>query len=279
MTRALVRAGLRSRLMLIAVIIFVCCFMRLAHLVGEDDGRWSLGEMHAVATIVVLGLVLPTFTLLLGSMLLRGEHGPWSWALARPVSRWRVLPVLIVLDISTLGACVATMALLFDGLGYVSHVAHEREIIHAALPVVYALLYLAAAIGGARGMGSLRAGLFALVWLAALAGLAHVVLLNLDWLDGPFRHFRDPTSIDEAELLTVLLATVVPIPLLAAVVVLVGVVIPFVRSSISVPAMPRWGTLLTPPLVAFAISTVVAAGLACGARAWIASHYESRVEQ
>jgi hypothetical protein len=190
-----------------------------------------------------------------------------------------VLTVLVALDASTLGACVATMALLFGGLGHVSHVEDEREIIHAALPVAYTLLYLAAAIGGARGMGSLRAGLFALVWIAALAGLGRVVLFNLDWLDGPFHDLGYVTYIEEDDVVIVLLATLVPIVLLAAVVVLVGVVIPFVRSSISVPAVPRWRTLLMPPLVAFAISAVAAAGLACGARAWIASHYEARVEQ
>jgi hypothetical protein len=272
MTLALLRAGLRSRLMLVGVVIFVCGFMRLAHVLGEDQGEWWLGEMHAVATIVVLAMVVPTFTLLLGSMLLRGEHGPWSWALARPVARWRVLAVLVVLDASTLAACVGTMALLFGGLGYVSYSSYEREIIYAALPVLYALLYLAAAIGGARGMGSLRAGLFALVWIAALLGLARVVLYSttwiLPWLDdvqGVVRLFvgysRGADILEFA-----ITSTAAAIASMSVALVLVGVIIPALRAAASLPAPAKWRVLLRPPLITFLVFGAVALGLAGLAR-------------
>ena len=227
MIGAIVRATVRTRLMLVATTIFCGLFMRVAYAFADSGRAWHLSELHETSTLVLLGLVLPTFAALLGAMLLRGEHAPWTWALARPVGRARLLAVIAAVDATTIAACVGMTALVFEGLG---ETALGFPI--AALAGSYTMVYLAAAIGGARGMPSLRGATFGLLWLAGLGVLTHVMLLAA----------RLPT---------------LELPVSAAVVA-IGVVVPFLRAARTVPSVPRWRSLLAPPLVAFVVCTVLA---------------------
>jgi hypothetical protein len=240
---ALLRAGLRTRAMVVLAVGIGCALMRVTFGLTVDRD-WTSGEGHAACTVIVLGIVIPTFVALLGCNLLRGEHAPWSWTLARPIGRTRTLASLACIDVVTIATCVATMALIFNGIGPVPQVAFENGLIRIVLPLAYVSIYLASAIGGARGMASLRAGLFGIAWVAVLVGLARILFMNLLGRLGLADGFSAIGFF--------------AIALLAAALILIGVAIPFTRAAATVPALPRWRALITPPLVTFAICMLLA---------------------
>jgi hypothetical protein len=264
MTRALVRASARSRLMILAVVAASCVFMRVTHALSSGADPWAGSDMHEVVTLIVLGLVIPTFVGLLGTMLLRSEHAPWSWALARPIGRARLVATLVAVDVATIAACVGLAAVLIAGFGGVLWQAIQGPLVATAIALGYALLYLATAIGGARGMSSLRAGVLGIVWIGGLAGLGRAVFESTEWLETRAREVSFAgwyAGSGDAYVLDVQLTaalTAIAIGVLAIAMTTIGVVIPFLRAAAAVPAMPRWRSLLLPPAVTVVACVVVA---------------------
>jgi len=131
--------------------------------------EWRSSEMHAVAAAILYGALIPVLVIALASAWLRGDDGPWSWALARPVTRTRWLRTTLLIDVVTVLACIALARIVIGPLPYnwipVWPGESGRGLGYAALLVA---VYSAAAFGGARG-GSAIGGSLCVVALAAYA--------------------------------------------------------------------------------------------------------------
>ena len=116
MIRGLVRASATSRLLLVGTILTMCLVGRVGATMSPDGLAWQASEKHVAFAGLLLYLVLPTFVIMLGSTLLRGEHAPWSWLLARPTGRLRIVATLVAVDVASVIGCLSVAALVLDGL-------------------------------------------------------------------------------------------------------------------------------------------------------------------
>jgi hypothetical protein len=267
MIRALVRAGWRTRLMLVVVVLLSAGLTRVVAALAGDQ-PWGTGEFYDAMTSVILCLVMPTFVALLGTMLLRGEHAPWHFTLARPATRAGILAVLVAMDAVAIAASVGAAAVVFEGFGRLFVPGVRFVPPWLLVSAAYVLIYFATAIGGARRMSSLRAGALGLVWVAVLGVLARFVIDAGALFESRLRiqvrsakHYGELFPNDHIPEHLIAYAFVA-VGLLAVACVAIGVAIPFVRAAASVPASPRWRTLLVPSLVAFAVCFAAAAGIA-----------------
>ena len=169
MIKAIWRAAAPGRLGMFIAVLSIAVLGRLAGVINEGD-RWSGSESQALYAVVVLGLLLPVFVAMLGTSLLRGEHAPWSWGLARPLSRFRLLGSVVALDALTIGACIFAAWLVLGGFGNTWSLVggFMAEATAALVALVYATFYMLTAIAGSRTSSTVRATTVAAVALATM---------------------------------------------------------------------------------------------------------------
>jgi len=152
----------------VVVLAFAARLLRLDFWEGSD-------EQALVAMLLEYGLV-PIFAAMLGAALIHGEHAPWSWGLARPISRGRWAATSIAMDALTLVLAVTAIRTI---VGEVPG-AVQNDILQAVGlrfmpelgggigPLLVLASYVGAGVGAARGHSTLRALPAALVYVLAL---------------------------------------------------------------------------------------------------------------
>lgn len=169
MIRAIYRVAAPGRLGMLAAVVCVSLLARVGGAMREDV-HWGASESQATASILILWLVIPVFVTMLGTALFRGEHAPWSWGLARPVSRLRWIGALVALDAATVAACTLAASLVLGELRG-AWGTWESTVDGALLAVTafaYAGLYLLTATAGSRTDSTIRAAAVAVLSGAAL---------------------------------------------------------------------------------------------------------------
>lgn len=179
---ALLRASLPSRAWILVAFLVLCALMR--GLVADSD--WIGSERQSIAIIVIQLGVLPVFAAMFGGALISGEHAPWAWGLARPITRARWAAVIVATDLVTLavatGLCLAILGSPPDLLGstLLGDVSLVGSWPRATVgPALALLTYLGAALGATRGHSTLRALPVALGYVAPAVLLTSVLL----WAD------------------------------------------------------------------------------------------------
>ena len=173
MIKAIYRAAAPGRLGMCIAVLSIAMLARIGGVIREGD-LWVGSESQTMVSIVLLCLVLPVFVSMLATALLRGEHAPWSWGLARPVSRVRLLGSLVALDISTIGACVLISWVVLGGFGGAWGLlgGAPESVSLATVAFLYGNLYLLAATAGSRTDSTVRAVAVAVFCGALLVGSA-----------------------------------------------------------------------------------------------------------
>ncbi|MBC8068096.1 MAG: hypothetical protein IAG13_07170 [Deltaproteobacteria bacterium] len=146
----------------------------VAHLSSSSANGSNVSDIQSALAVVIYTALIPMLTIAMAAGWLRGDAAPWSWALARPISRARWLGTTLLIDVATVLLCV-TMASWM--LGPLPHHwigpwpgAGIRQLAYVTMLV---LIYAAAAFAGARG-GSVIAGALYAAGLGAL-----VIVCNL----------------------------------------------------------------------------------------------------
>ncbi len=268
MVKAIWRAAAPGRLGMFLAILTVLTLARLGGAVSEGD-RWVGSESQATVSVIVLWLVLPVFVAMLATALLRGEHAPWSWGLARPISRFRLIGSLVALDAVTIAACMLVASIVLGGFGGMWGML-GGGLETAATPVfagLYAGLYMLGAITGTRTSSTVRAA-------AAAVGILTMLLVSL-WSLASWaaQHALDPFGLHEPwddlyiiyGLQTWSAHNALWEPhtwwvlsgILIAVAAIGGTTLAFVRSAQLVPAPARWCRLMGPTLGIVCLSAVL----------------------
>jgi hypothetical protein len=161
----IVRSLARTRCLLPLLPLAVAVIMR-AGFSGRMD--WQGSDHQSVLAVVVYSMVMPMLTIALASGWLRGEVGPWAWALARPIARGRWLATTLVVDIATLamGLVLAYAVIGEMPRRWIGPWPDEttRELGYAALLV---LVYCGAAFAGARGSNAIGATIYSAIAVAS----------------------------------------------------------------------------------------------------------------
>lgn len=236
--RPVVVAAARNRFPLPLVVLGVTLFSR-----AMDPGRvyWSGSDMQSVFALVVYGALIPVLVIAMASGWLRGDDTPWSWALARPVTRARWLRATLAVDVVTIVLCVAIARWILGRLTYSWFGGWlggtERLAGYAAL---LATVYASAAFAGARGSTAIGAAFhvavcaaFTMATHAAAAFSAHHEMFTRDW--------RTLTEVgvrrDGFTAVSYALSQLPTVPTLWIVAVLA--VIATRRAALALPARPR----------------------------------------
>ncbi len=166
MIKAIWRAAAVGRVGMFIAVLVIVTLARLGGAIREGDA-WVGSESQATIAVVVLAMVLPVFVAMLATTLLRGEHAPWSWGLARPVSRLRLIGSLVALDAATIGACMFAAWLVLGGFGASGGLLYgvPSGMTVAVFTFLYANLYMVAAIAGSRTTSTVRAAAVAVIIL------------------------------------------------------------------------------------------------------------------
>jgi hypothetical protein len=178
MIGTLVRAGYRSRCMILAAVTA----MSLLSSYGRFSDTWDGSSEQWVSWALIGYLVIPTLAALLASSTFRGEHASWSWALARPVGRRTLFATLIGMDLITLLLCLGIARL---AIGSMLPTPMFSGLVDDAGPlllvgVVFGL-YATVAAAAARGAAFLKAAAIGGIWFGTLVLLpAGMFRLSLD---------------------------------------------------------------------------------------------------
>jgi hypothetical protein len=169
-----------SRWPLPLITLGLALFLRAA-----DPGRiaWRASDMQSIAGAILYGALIPVLVIALASSWLRGDDGPWAWALARPVTRARWMRTTLLIDVVTVLACIGLARVVIGPMPnhWIQTWMQEfgRTSGYAALIVA---VYAAAAFGGARGNSAIGGALcvvafaaFAMV-LNACAAVSEVII-------------------------------------------------------------------------------------------------------
>jgi hypothetical protein len=188
-TLAMLRAGAPIRAALLGTVAVMC--IGAAVLTGGSDAG-SIDQRGVAIMLLEFGM-LPVFAAMLGGALVRGEHAPWTWGLARPIRRTHWAATALALDGAALCATVALIrallgeapsAIRFDVVRAASLGIGGWDMIDSAGPALIVMAYVAAAVGAARGRTTIRGLPIALGYVVALVLVAAVVL----WLDDAIAH-------------------------------------------------------------------------------------------
>ncbi len=254
MIKAIWRAAAPSRLGMLLAVFSIVTLARLGGAVSEGD-RWVGSESQTMISVVVLWLVLPVFVSMLATQLFRGEHAPWSWGLARPIPRSRLIGSVVAIDALTIGAC---MLLAWLVLG--SATVTSGDMLGITSPLLaagaYVVLYLLAAIAGGRTSSTMRAmGAVALVGTTMLVALTSLVSwaigdahslfgLRDDWaaayLWNGLVRWGDPGALTQAHTWWLLSGMAITAAALC------GPLLAFMRTAQLAPGPARWSKLLMP---------------------------------
>lgn len=157
-TRAVIRAGLPGRLGILGAILVLCSGARL---LGLDD-RWEGSDAQIFAAMVASYGLVPIFAAMLGGALVHGEHAPWSFALARPISRRRWVMTCLAMDVATLYLALLTVNVIVGsaprfGNEFTPFLPLPATIFRSLTTDLVVSAYVAAAVGASRGHSKLRA--------------------------------------------------------------------------------------------------------------------------
>jgi hypothetical protein len=252
-----VRSLLRSRLPLPLIPLGSSLLIRANHS-GRVD--WSGSDLQGVLAAIVYLAVIPMLSIVLATGWMRGEVGPWSWALARPISRARWLGITLLVDVATLAVSVLMAWLVIGDLPYrwlgPWPGQGMRELGYAALLTI---IHCSAALAGARGSSAVGGGMYAATFTGALVlarGLvtvtqevaaallgrqmfsSHLLWRDLTTIGSPSRLGRGP--VDEVSTLALVMTCAC------------AFIIVMLRVARSLPARAR----LSLAIVAFALSAI-----------------------
>lgn len=254
--RPVIETAVRSRWVLPLVALGITGFFRGAHAGGA---RWDASEMQSVAAMICYCGLVPVLAVALASTWLRGDDGPWTWALARPVSRRRWLSTTLMVDVATLAACLAVVWLMIGELpsqwlsGWSGPV--ERMLGYVGL---LAAIYASAAFAGARGASAIGATLY-VVGVAAFVMVLHGVAalsenVAVETLIAP-RWANDPSS---SHLWRRLVRALETMPSASTMVAVAGfTVIAIGRAASGLPSRPRYSMLLDLAAIATMLAIAV----------------------
>ncbi|HWB80353.1 MAG TPA: hypothetical protein VG755_35555 [Nannocystaceae bacterium] len=258
----MLRSLVRSRLPLPLIPLFGTLIIRAGHS-GRVD--WQGSDLQGVLAMVVYLAIIPTLSVLLAAGWFRGETGPWSWALARPIARWRWLGMTLLLDIATLAVSTAFAWLVIgdlpdrwlgpwpgDGM---------RELGYVGL---LAIIHSSAAVGGARSSSAIGGALYAAMGIAIAMTIRGMASLTWELTTALGRNSsirwqslsRDfmsllPYSFMRGEFDDLLALMVVLLTACACIIVML-------RAGGSLPVRPRLSSTLVPLAIAAAIAGVLA---------------------
>jgi hypothetical protein len=266
--RPVIVTAARSRWPLPIITLAVALFLR-----AMDSGRvdWPSSDMQVVAAAVLYGALIPVLVIALASSWLRGDDGPWSWALARPVTRGRWLRTTLMIDVVTVLACVAFARMVIGPLPHNWIPAWLGESGRAGgYAAVLIAVYSAAAFGGARGSSAIGAS------LCVVAFAAYVMLLNacaaisektaVDVLLQGFRfHLSGWSELRTAQ------RSLESVPMLSSTGIIAGFAIIVIRrTALELPQQPRMRPLAGLAAVAISIAVVAPWVLIVVVMQWIA---------
>lgn len=256
-----VRSLLRSRLPLPLLPLGSALVIRASHS-GRVD--WFGSDLQGVLAAIEYLAIIPMLSIVLATGWLRGEVGPWSWALARPITRTRWLGTTLLVDLATLAASVFVAYLVIGDLPdrWIGPWSGDgvRELGYLALLVI---VHCGAALAGARGASAIGGGIHAATFTAVLLAMHALTIATVEITGAKLgRHslswwhlWREitsigaPTRLGRAPLDQSL--AIAPVMLIAC-----ATIILTLRACRALPARPR----LSPVVVALAI-VGVAVGL------------------
>lgn len=176
-TIALLRASVPVRLAILGGIVIGALGARCM------GGEWNGSDEQVIGLMVVELGVGPVFAAMLGGTLVRGEHAPWAWGLARPIGRASFAAANVLADLALLGvASMIVGSILGDVAEGFAYDVFSRgfPVPHRlAGPLLTAIAYIGGAVGAARGHATLRALPVGLAYASAALVCAAVVV----WLD------------------------------------------------------------------------------------------------
>jgi len=268
MIKAIWRAAAPGRFAMFMSVFAIVILARLGGAISQGD-RWVGSESQMTIAIVVLWLTLPVFVSMLATPLLRGEHAPLAWSLARPIPRTRLLGSIVVLDLLTIAACMLAAWVVLEGFGDTTSLLGGRSsgLSPLVVAVGYAPLYMLAAIAGSRTSSAVRAsGTAALIVATAAVALTSATsLLTHNALTALGLHERWASlylweglrgwggigALTQAHTWWLLSG------LLLATAAIGGLLLAFIRAAQLVPGPVRWSQLLMPGVGLLGISTLL----------------------
>lgn len=163
-----IATAVRNRLPLPLITLAIALF---APAFASGRVEWFESEIQAVFAAVLYVALIPLLVIAVASTWLRGDDGPWAWALARPVTRGRWLRATLLVDALTLLACIALTRWVVGQLPDQWFGAWDGETRPYAYAALITTIYASAAFGGARGATAIGASLYVVAAGAMTAAL------------------------------------------------------------------------------------------------------------